>query len=260
MSNFLSNGTPSLSSVAFAGLSAQLPVLGIVNAAMGSQNFQTIPVTNARLALYTLSIRSPGSPFLPYLTYTFPLSPAALTKEYTAMSNAFDVAGSAQQNGVQRIIDSYGVSPVTYTIEGTTGWKMHATDGFGIDGIESILQLQSLLTTYASLNIQQSQTNQPPYTLEFYDYFTGDFWQVEPIGPQRIQQDKNRPLIMNYSFRWAGVNNLNSPITSVIDAVTQFLANPAAQTISIVSQAAGGLLGNYASQTAGSSLFDSLFD
>lgn len=256
MSNFLAGSAPTPGSSLTAGLTAGLPIVGQLQAAFGGgQSFGTISVTNGRLAVYTLSIRAPGS-LLPYSTYTFPISPASITKRYTAMSNKYDTAGPSTVNGVQRSIDVYGNSPVTYIIEGTTGWKLHATDGYTANGVDSILNLQEMLNLYASQNTAQAAANQPLYTLEFYDYFTGDYWQVEPMGPQEVRQTKDRPLILFYSFRLEGVVQLNNPITQLIDTLSGFLNNPAPQILGALGSTIGSTLSNYASQTPGAaSLF-----
>ena len=211
------------------------PALGFTASALGGtggqgQVFQTIPVSNTRLALYALAIQPAGAQGSPVAMYTFPLSPSSVMKEYTAMANPFDLAGTPQQYGVQRQIDSYGNSPPTYLLEGTTGWQRHATDGMSLTGMQSVLVLQSILNQYAILNAQQAQSAQKPYMLEFYDYFSGDFWQVEPGGRQGIRQDANRPLLYRYSFRLMGVVNLaGAPSASGPDPIQQSLAMPPGQ-------------------------------
>lgn len=255
MSNpFTAGASPSIGSSLLSGLLNSNPEAAQVASALGiaDQSFQTIPVRNTRLALYTLSIRTAGSPFVPYASYTFPISPAAIAKEYTSLTNIYDVQGSPSQSGVKRIADIYGNSPVTFVIEGTTGWKMHATDAYAWTGLESIKYLQQMLQTYAELNQTQSNNNQPLYTLEFYDYFTGDFWQVEPVGRQEIRQSRDRPQLVNYSFRLAGISNLNNPLQDLIDTFSQVIDHPVQQAASIIGSAIGGVLNNYINVTPGS--------
>lgn len=252
MTNFTAGGVPSPGNALLSGLESVLPEIGaIITTLTGNQSFGTIPVTPHRIALYSMSIRAPGIPFLAYASYTFPLSPAAILKDFTSLTNYFDVQGEPEDGGVARIIDSYGNTPVIYSISGTTGWKMHATDGYALTGLDSIKALQEFLHLYAKLNATQGATNQPPYTLEFYDYFSGEFWQVEPFGKQEFRQSRDRPLLTNYSLRWAGVRNLGSPITDILDALVNLIDNPAQQALAFVGRGAGNMLLNYSGSTPG---------
>ena len=88
------------------------------------------------------------------------------------------------QFGVARIIDQYGMSPLTFVIEGTTGWQKHLTDGFQYTGLQAIRRIQTILEFFAYLNAGQAQAQKTDfYTMEFYDYFTREFYEVVPIGP-----------------------------------------------------------------------------
>lgn len=217
-----------------------------------SQSFQNIPLTNSKLALYTLSIRAPNSGSL-VTSFTFPLSPSSVIKEYTAMSNIYDVKGSAAQFGVQRTVDTYGNSPISYRIEGTTGWQYHSTDGFSQTGNDAIASLQIMLNQFAQYNISQQDNNSADlYTLEFYDYFSGDFWQVIPIGPQIIRQNRDRPLYFDFAFRWAGVQSLSAPMPSTQnDPVLNALSVAQPQAISTTSNSLISTLNGYQSSTLG---------
>jgi hypothetical protein len=167
-----------------------------------SQSFSTVKVPNTRLALYTLSIRSPGHSSLSFFTYTFPISPGALRKAPTAMSAIYDTSGPVLKNGVKRDVDSFGLTPPMYTLEGTTGWDRHQTDGLIFTGLQSIQQLQYLISLYAQLNQAQKQANNPSlYTMEFYDYFNQEFWQVEPMGEMEISQSERAPTLQYYRCR-----------------------------------------------------------
>lgn len=220
------------------------------------QSFSTRPVLNTRLALYALSIRSPGG--AAYQTYTFPISPSALTKEYSALTNSFDVAGTPQQNGVQRVIDGYGITPKTFHVEGTTGWQQHSTDGFVATGIESILQLEQMLALYAQLNATAVAGNQPLYTLEFFDYFQNDFWQVEPMGRQEFRQSRDRPLIVNYSLHWQGVVDLSAPAVAS-STTTLFESNASSLNSTAAATANATSTNGYADNTPGAQAFQSTF-
>jgi hypothetical protein len=213
-----------------------------------TQNFSTVKVPNLRLALYTLSIRSPGFSLLSFFTYTFPISPSAINKSFAAMSSIYDTAGPASTKGVTRSIDSYGASPVSYTIEGTTGWDRHQTDGYIFTGLQSIQQIQYLLSLYAALNQQQKAANNPSlYTLEFYDYFNQEYWQVEPVGEQEIRQSERAPTLQYYRFRLAGIQQVSAPLISDIfaDQVQQLFIAGASAAARGVQSAISNILGIY---------------
>ena len=70
-------------------------------------------------------------------------------------------AGPPLTTGVTRSIDDFGIAPVMYLIEGTTGWDRHQTDGMIFTGLQSVQQLQLLIRTFAALNQQQKLANNP---------------------------------------------------------------------------------------------------
>jgi hypothetical protein len=182
------------------------------------QSFTTVPVININLAVYALSIRSPGIARAEYQTYTFPLSPESLRKEPVAMTRFIDTQGPASLNGVQRQTDFYGLAPPTFRIQGTTGWQRHANDGFLTTGLQAIQNLEQFLVTYAQQNATLVANGASDlYTLEFYDYFKQDFWQVEPVGPQGIQQAATRTLLSYYNFTLVGVKKVNMPLLSQLE-------------------------------------------
>lgn len=188
------------------------------------QGWNTTPVTNVRRALYAMSIRSLGKLGLPLDAYVFPLPPQALRKEVMALNTIYDTQGSAAQNGVRRLVDQFGQTLPVYTIAGTTGWKFHSQDGYLFDGTTSLAQLELLFTKFASLNQAQMQNNQTQlYTMEFYDFFRFDFYEVVPIGPQGVQQTNNAPLWGYYQLRFAAVRDLAQAIESEIDSVSNSL-------------------------------------
>lgn len=213
-----------------------------------NQNFSTTKVPNLRLALYTLSIRSPGFAQTSFMTYTFPISPASIRKTPVAMSMIYDTAGPPATGGVARTVDSYGMSPVTYLIEGTTGWDRHQTDGMIFTGLQSIQQIEFMLNLYAALNQQQKQANNPAlYTLEFYDYFNEEYWQVEPVGPQEIRQSERAPTLQYYSFRLPGVQPVSAPLISDIfaDQVQQLFIAGSSAAAETVAGAINSVLAGY---------------
>jgi len=200
------------------GLSVNLGFGGLAN----GQTFRTIPLPNNRPAIYGLSMR--GSYGSLAGGFTFPLSPGNLRKEYNALSNVYDVRGQPAQAGVNRIMDSYGIAPVVFVIEGTTGWKRHSTDGYMTTGLQAIAALERFFFMYAQINASQAARGQPPITMEFYDYFRGDFWQVEPTGPQGVRMGEGKPILVYYAFRLAGIRDLTHPVTPENDSVSNVLS------------------------------------
>lgn len=220
------------------------------------QSFSTIPLSNFNTALYELAIRAPGQAQALVSSYIFPISPSAIQKEVVAMTNIFDVRGSAVQNGVQRIADTYGNAPPIFVIRGTTGWQFHSTDGFAFTGLDSVIAVENLLQQFAQLNQVQAQANQPLYTLEFYDYFKGEFWQVVPMGPQGISQSNRRPLLFDYVFRFAAIRPLDSVLATVInDPLADDFSTPAAEAQSSLSVSIAASLSGYTGVTPGGSSF-----
>jgi hypothetical protein len=212
---------------------------------MPGQRFITRPAGNVQPTLYQLSIRLPGD-LLPYATYTFPISPAHLRYERPSLSNWFDTQGPPSTDGVTRVVDTYGLAPPLILIEGTTGWDYHMIDGGLITGLQSVQYLRSLLAVYAQLNQQQRETGVSTlYTLEFYDYFSGQFWAVEPIGPQILRQAADRPELTYYRFRWAASRAVDAPLLGVADALLGVFATPAAAATINGAQTVAGMLAVY---------------
>lgn len=179
--------------------------------------FLTVKTPNFQLALYVLSIRAPEPPFLAIDTFVFPLSPERIRKVSTAMSMIYDTAGPPISAGVTRRVDSYGMSPFVYEIEGTTGWDRHLTDGFILTGQQAVQRLQQMLFKYAELNqIQRLNNNPNSYSLEFGDFFNKEFYQVEPVGPIEIRASNRAPLLQYYRMRLAGIKPIAAPITATV--------------------------------------------
>lgn len=210
------------------------------------QSFANYPNPNFQPCVYTVSIRSPGQLGTEYASYTFPLSPQMLRKEETALAAVYDTAGSPAQNGIARLIDQYGMTPVTYQIEGTTGWQRHGRDGFVLTGLQSVQVLQKFLTKYMALNAAQvARGLSDLYTLEFYDYFANDFWIVVPVGPQLFQIAADRPLLTYYKLRWVALKSVGAPILGRVDALAQVFGTPAVTAVINAATTINGLLGLY---------------
>ncbi len=198
------------------------------------QDYRTENVVNNRLALYTLSIIEPLNPHSSVFSVTFPLSPESIKKMFVAMSHVYDVQGQPFQGGVNRIVDQYGNSPVQYQIEGTTGWQRHSNDNFSFTGIQSLQQVEKLLGQFAILNQNQQQNGSANlYTMEFYDYFMQEFWQVVPVGPQIIRQDASSPILTYYNLNLMGIKPVNNPDPNLSppNAIDQMLSLSASNAV-----------------------------
>ena len=225
------------------------------------QEYRTESVANTQLALYTLSVRTPKAPYSAVLSYTFPLSPQTVRKSFTAMTNIYDVQGPVTAYGVNRIVDQYGNSPAMFSIEGTTGWKRHSNDDFKFTGLSSILQLQKLFDVFAVFNQEQMNNNAKDlFIMEFYDYFSSEYWEVVPIGEQEIRLDASRPLWTYYNLKLAGIKRVSAPpppqapnpidqmfaiaSSNVMNAVTGFIGEvgSAYQELAGVATTLGGIL------------------
>ena len=224
-----------------------------LSARVVGQSFQTIPLPNSRTALYAISIFEPHNTSTPFQSFTFPLSPSTVFKEFTAMSNVYDVAGDPSEYGVHREVDIYGNSPVTYRIEGTTGWQYHSTDGYSSTGLEAIAALQDIVNQFAYFNAQQRKSGSADlYTMEFYDYFSGSYWQVVPVGPQVVRQNERRPLLFEYAFRLVGIAPVAKPQTDTSnDSILSALALSQPQAIAAMAVSNVSVLTNYKGLTAG---------
>lgn len=178
-----------------------------------SFSFSTVKVPILGLPLYQLSIRAPATPYVAVDTYIFPLSPSNIRKRFNALSAIYDTSGDPQFSGVTRTVDSYGITPFFYEIEGTTGWDLHQTDGYTYTGLQSIQRIQQLIYEYGTLNQTQRLNNDSEsYTLEFSDFFNDEYYQVEPIGPLEIFASDRAPILQYYRLRLAGI----APVASAL--------------------------------------------
>lgn len=203
--------------------------------------FRTTTVPMSQPVLYQLRLCAPVIDSIEVETFTFPLSPTSLRMERNSMSSYSDTQGSPLTQGVKRVVDTYGLAPPIITIEGTTGWDLHSTDGYEMTGLQAMQKLAAFLATYADLN-QVNKLAGIPYLwkLEFYDYFTSNFWQIEPIGPQIFQQDAARPQLIYYRFKWAatipagGIADILDEIGNVIDIGSSLATSNLFQSTSTV--------------------------
>ena len=209
--------------------------------------FRTIPAPMGNIPCkYQLSIRAPGQQFSEFSTYTFPISPGQLSMGRSSLSSFFDTQGPSSSQGVTRVVDTYGLAPPVYTIEGTTGYDRHLSDGYVLTGLQSMQLLAQFLAQYATLNKQQQEAGySDTYSLEFYDYFMDQFWVVEPVGPQVFRMGGDRPTLVYYRFRWVAVCPAGVPKAGVIDALAETLLPPIAQAVVNAASTLGGFLVAY---------------
>jgi hypothetical protein len=188
-----------------------------------AQQFRTYPIPNYNLALYQLQIRDSSGALQD--SYIFPLSPESYRKEYSGLTNYYDVQGDNSNAGVLRVIDSYGLTPPTIILEGTTGWKLHQSDGYQYTGLQSISRIEAFLVSYINKNQTQiAAGNQNLFELWFFDFFRNEYWIVEPIGPQGIRQSSARPLYVSFSFRFVSRGAVPSSQIALPDNILQLLS------------------------------------
>lgn len=194
--------------------------------------FRNLDTYNTGVALYQLSIRNPSQSYAELSTYTFPLTPTSVRSEPSSLSTIMDTQGPPVQNGVSRVVDTFGLSPPMFIIEGTTGWDRHSADAFALTGLQSMITLRNFLEQYVQLNQVQIQSGNPNlYALEFYDYFTSQFWQVEPVGRQSVIQSVRQPTLSYYRFQWAGVCPVRQPVENEVDQLAYLLALSVSQSV-----------------------------
>lgn len=216
--------------------------------ALSGQSFRNFPVPNFQPAVYALSIRSPGAALLDYATFTFALSPQALRTEYPALTNHYLVQDDPQTGspGVAVKADNYGTGPPLIIIEGTTGWQRHGSTGYLSTGLQDIQNLKAFLAEFDTLNQEQMAAGDPDlYALEFYDYFSNEFWQVVPEGPQLIWQTRERPLLHYYRLRLQAMRPVGAPLLGLLDALLQTFATPATAAVVNASIGVGSFLASY---------------
>jgi len=216
---------------------------------MTSVMFRTKTVAANQQCLYQIRLCAPVVSSVEISTYTFPLSPTSLRIERSGMSSFADTQAQGilapLTQGVSRQMDTYGLAPPIFTIEGTTGWDEHSTDGYSLSGLQSMQQLAQFLATYADLNQVQRVAGIPYlFSLEFYDYFTSNFWVIEPVGPQIFQQDATRPLLVYYRFRWAATVPAGG-VAQILDEIGDVLDAGSALASSSLGQSLGSTLSSY---------------
>lgn len=210
---------------------------------------RTNPATTP-FSLYSLVLRGPSAPYPPLVVYIFPLSPSNIRREVVGKGNFYDVVGSPVNFGVNRIVDIYGQSPPTYNIGGTTGVKYHSRDGYIWSGLQSVQILSDIIAQYFSLNAAVTQAGGTNlFRLEFYDFYTGEFWEVVPLGPQGLSQSSARPQLVMYQFTLVGTTSLEQPIAPALDSLLKYITTPINQIFSSISSSVSNFLSSYQSSS-----------
>ena len=150
-------------------------------------------------------------------SFTFPVSPMNLNKAFVDLNTVYTVKGptNSTQINVQRIIDEYGITPVIYTVSGTTGWKYHSNDGYSLTGLQAFHALEIILQQYEQFRQLYIKTNYKAQNLnvilELYDYFNNEFWEIVPVGAQEFSMNASQPLLSFYNLKFIGIKSLKSP-------------------------------------------------
>lgn len=187
------------------------------------QYFFTVPFANNQAVLYKLEIVS-DPPITPS-SFIFPLTPNNVTKQVINLTNYYDVRGNANNYGVQRIIDQFGLTPPIITISGTTGFQFHSLDNYQWSGKSSFALLVHFIQTYAYLVASVTNSSQPSTmpAMLFTDGFTGETFNVVPIGQQSYAMDSARPIIQTYNIQFLAQSTI-TPIAiniSQLDSIAQ---------------------------------------
>ena len=83
------------------------------------------------------------------------------------------------------------------------------------------------------------------FQLEFYDYFSDEYWVVEPMGEQVIHQSADRPLLTYYRLGWAAVKPVGNPIFGAIDELASILNIPGLSAFAGLTDTLGAGLSLY---------------
>lgn len=144
--------------------------------------------------------------------FVFPVSPQSLQIQRNSLVNWYETQGQTGTNSntalnVQRIVDLYGLTPMMFTLQGTTGYNRYWVDGFQKTGTQWMEVLQSMIETF----FQQIQNNPTgvPHFLIYMDFWYQEYWYVVPVGPVKLHQSSDRPLWMFYDFTLLGINRLS---------------------------------------------------
>lgn len=239
MSSFLSTpGAEIISTIAGPALTLAIA---------GKGPFRTQPASTPE-GIYGIALRAPTPPYIPVFLYVFGLGPQQIERGVMGLGNFYDVQGQPSNFGVNRIPDIYGQSPPIYRVAGTTGVKYHSRDQFLFSGLQSVIILSSVISQYYALNAQQAANgNSNLYGMEFYDFYLSQFWQVVPLGPQRLLQDVRRgPQLVYYDITLVGVASLEQPIGPAVDNLFSNLASNVQAALTSSQATTDSLTQNYA--------------
>lgn len=184
------------------------------------------------------------------MSFTFPVSPMNLNKAFVDLNTVYTVKGptNSTQINVQRIIDEYGITPVIYTVSGTTGWKYHSNDGYSLTGFQAFHALEAILQQYEQYRQLYIKTNYKAQNLnvilELYDYFNNEFWEIVPVGPQEFSMNASQPLLSFYNLKFIGIKSLKSPNVKK-NALDNSLAQAVKNNISNIGNSFTSIVENF---------------
>lgn len=213
------------------------------------QLYFTVPFPNNQPTLYSLKLWKTGNLQVAADTvYTFPLTPNSISKQYGQLTAYYDVRGSGPLNGVQRIVDRYGMTLPMITIAGTTGFQFHNMDGFQWSGRSSMANLLYMFVQYASLTQTAVDNNSSTLPImEFADGFVGDVYQVVPMMNSSVGMDNSKPIYQNYNLQLLAVASVTQPAAVTNDGLGGALIQAQAILTSGFQEYWSGLIGNLTS-------------
>lgn len=144
------------------------------------------------------------------------MNPEDLTREYPARTTVTQTPHGAW-------VDSFGLGLPRWVMRGTTSWRARSADiglsvtpeGNRVDGYLAFHAFSDLVEEYLRVNRQRTieavQTGSPthaPLQMVFHDHWDDDFWVIEPEGLPIKRRGKDRPMLVDYEFRFTGLQNL----------------------------------------------------
>lgn len=157
-----------------------------------------------------------GQMFLQSGELTLFVNPEELVKERPAR-----VSVNQTPNGAW--VDSFGLGLPRWIIKGTTGWKARRWNsgetnwrvGAIMDGYMAYHAFADLIETYYTENRRRALEaaksggiRLPLLRLVFRDHTDDEWWEIEPEGLPSKVRSKNRPLMIDYLFRFTGITDL----------------------------------------------------
>lgn len=247
ITDFINTGDTILSQGLTSGSSNPASAFVLGGPTFRTQQFGIDLSKEVRYALVNMSI-TPNQTKVNNLNvpqaFVFPVSPQNMQIARNSLVNWFETqgqvgTGSQTRFNVQRIVDLYGLTPMIFTIKGTTGYNKYYADGFAKSGTQWMQVLQAFIETYFQ-NLQNNPTQ--PNDLQFLDFWYQEFWHVVPIGPVVIKQTSERPLWMYYEINLAGTSRIQNPQASKQAVQNATTLTQSQQNLGILQQVMAGIV------------------